>query len=98
MIELENQFHHAMIVVADFANQNQFGNRFRRMIDKHGAVETAKRLLATQEMQTGLMQLWEIKSLSKSMEALVIQERFQSLFTEAEITEARRRLDELGYF
>jgi len=32
------------------------------------------------------------------MEALVIQERFRPLFTEEEIAEARRRLDELGYF
>jgi hypothetical protein len=28
----------------------------------------------------------------------VIQERFRPLFTEGEIAEARRRLDELGYF
>jgi len=67
------------------------------MIDEHGAVEAAKRLLATQEIQTGLMRLWEMKSLSKSMETLVIQERFRPLFTEAEISEARRRLGELGY-
>ncbi len=95
---LENQFHHAMIGVADFANQHNFGIRFRQMIEEHGAVEAAKRLLATQEIQTGLMRLWEMKSLSKSMEALVIQERFRSLFTEEEIAEARRRLEGLGYF
>ena len=99
MIEnLEKQFHHAMIGVADFANQHHFGIRFRQMIDEHGAVEAAKRLLATQDIQTGLMRLWKMKSLSKSMETLVIQERFLPLFTEAEIAEARRRLEELGYF
>ena len=98
MTALEEQFRHAMIGVADFANQHHFGIRFRKMIKEHGAVEAAKRLLATQEIQTGLMRLWEMKSLSKSMEALVIQERFRPLFTEEEIAEARRRLDELGYF
>ncbi len=98
MDELEKQFHHAMIGVADFANQHKFGFRFRQMIDEHGAVESAKRLLATREIQTGLMRLWEMGSLSKSMEALVIQERFQPLFTPEEIAEARRRLEELGYF
>lgn len=97
MDNLEAQFHHAMIGVADFANQHHFGNIFRQMIDEHGAVEAAKRLLTTRDIQTGLMRLWEMKSLSKSMEALVIQKRFRPLFTEAEITEARRRLDELGY-
>jgi hypothetical protein len=52
---LENEFHHAMIGVADFANQHKFGIRFHQMIDEHGAIETAKRLLATREIQTGLM-------------------------------------------
>jgi hypothetical protein len=44
------------------------------------------------------MKLWEMKQLHHSMEALVIQERFKPLFTDPEIAEARRRLEELGYF
>ena len=95
--DLENQLHHAMIGVADFANQHHFGIRFRQMIEEWGAVVTAKRLLAKRDIQTGLMRLWEMHALSKSMEALVVQERFQSLFTEVEIAEARRRLEELGF-
>lgn len=98
MLDLETQFHHAMIVVAEFAYQHKFGIRFRQMIEAHGAVDTARRLLATREIQTGLMRLWEVESLNISMEALVVQERFRTLFTETEIAEARRRLDELGYF
>jgi hypothetical protein len=98
MTELEIQFHHAMIGVADFANQHKFGIRFRQMIDEHGAVDAAKRLLATRDIQTGLMRLWKMESLSKSMEALVIQARFQPLFSDHEIAEAKRRLEELGYF
>jgi len=54
---LEKQFHHDMIGVADFANQHHFGIRFREMIDEHGEVEAAKRLLATRDIQTGLMRL-----------------------------------------
>jgi hypothetical protein len=98
MTEIEAQFHHAMIGVADFANAHKFGFKFRLMIEQHGAVQAAKQLLATQEIQAGLIRLWELKSLTNSMEALVIQERFLSLFTDAEIAEAQRRLDELGYF
>lgn len=97
-MSLENEFHHAMIGVADYANLHQFGIRFRQMIDEFGAKETAKRLLAAREIQTGLMRLWELHCLNKSMEALVIQERFRSLFTKAEYDEAHRRLEELGYF
>jgi hypothetical protein len=96
-MSLDKDFHHAMIGVADFANRHQFGIRFRQMIDEFGAVETAKRLLASPEVQTGLMKLWELRSLDKSMEALVVQSRFHSLFCNEQIEEARRRLDELGY-
>ena len=90
---MEDKFGRAMIIVADFANQHHFGNRFRQMMDESGAIEAAKRLLATRELQAGLMRMWELKSLDKSMEALVIQDRFRPLFTEAEIAEARRRLN-----
>jgi len=97
-VELEKQFHLAMIGVADFANSHRFGYRFRQMLEEHGAVDTAKRLLATQEVQAGLMRLWELKALNMSMEAFVTQERFDSLFTDDEVAEARRRLDDLEYF
>ncbi|MEN4013976.1 MAG: hypothetical protein ROW48_18245 [Bellilinea sp.] len=71
---------------------------FIQMLEEHGGLETAKRLLAVSEPQTGLYKLWELHLLNESMEAVVLQERFQSLFTQTEINEARRRLDELGYF
>jgi hypothetical protein len=32
------------------------------------------------------------------MEAVVVQEKYQTLFTEGEVAEANRRLEELGYF
>ncbi len=38
---LENEFHHAMIGVADFANAHGFGIRFRQMLGEYGGVETA---------------------------------------------------------
>lgn len=73
-------------------------NYFARMLEEHGGVETAKRLLATSDPQTGLYRMWELNLLEKSMEAVVLQSRFRSLFTDAEIAEAHRRLEELGYF
>jgi hypothetical protein len=71
---------------------------FLQMLEEYGGLETAKRLLAVSEPQTGLYKLWELHLLNESMEAVVLQERFRSLFTQAEMNEARRRLDELGYF
>jgi hypothetical protein len=96
--ELEKQFRHAMNEVTYFANSHGFDIRFKQMIEQYDAHETAKRLLSKHEIQTGLMSLWELEALEKSMEWLVVQERFQSLFTQSEIDEANRRLHELGYF
>ena len=99
MSTLAEQFHHAMIGVYENAKQyHYYATYFKQMIDQYGGLDAAKRLLATPEIQAGLMKLWELKILSKSMEALVLQERFRPLFTEAEIIEAQRRLEELGYF
>jgi hypothetical protein len=98
MMSLEEQFHHAMISVYENAkNHDYFATYFKRMINEHGGVQAAKRLLAKQEIQEGLMKLWELQLLNQSMEALVIQKRFQSLFTPAEIAEAHWRLQALGY-
>jgi hypothetical protein len=99
MTSLEDQFHLAMIGVFENAkNHDYFANYFKQMIDGLGGLEAAKRLIGKPEIQEGLKKLWKLKLLDKSMEALVIQERFRSLFTEAEIDEARRRLEELKYF
>ena len=61
-------------------------------------VETAKRLLQKSDAQQGLFTLYDLGLLRESVEASVINEKFQSLFTKDEIEEARRRLEELGYF
>ena len=70
---------------------------FLQMLEQYGGLETAKRLLAQKEPQTGLFRLWELHLLDESLEAVVLQERFRPLFTEAELAEARCRLEELGY-
>ncbi len=99
MATIEDEFHRAMIAVYETAKDHDyFATYFKQMLDEHGGVQTAKRLLAKAEAQQGLTRLWELNLLDHSMEALVIQERFQPLFTDEEITEARRRLEELGYF
>jgi hypothetical protein len=61
-------------------------------------VETAKRLLAKSDPQTGLFELWRLDLLHESMEAIVLQEKFKDLFTPDEIAEAHRRLEELRFF
>ncbi len=98
MNELEEQFHHAMIGIYENAKDHGYNaTYFKQMIDRYGGLAAAKRLLAKQEIQEGLMRLYLMGMLAKSMEALVIQPRYQPLFTQAEIQEAHRRLEELGF-
>ena len=69
-----------------------------QMLGEHGGVETARRLLASREPQQGLFELYRLDLLHESLEAVVLQAKFRSLFTQQEIVEAHRRLEELRYF
>lgn len=71
---------------------------FLQMLEEYGGIETAKRLLAVSQPQAGLFKMWELHLLDESVEAAVLKERFRSLFADSELAEARRRLNELGYF
>lgn len=72
---------------------------FMQMLAQHGGVETAKRLLAKSETQEGLFELWRLDLLHESMEAVICDNpRFHELFTQKELNEAHRRLEELRYF
>ena len=72
---------------------------FLDMIGTYGGVETAKRLLSTQEfVQEGVKRLWELGRLDLSVEALVLRPEYKELFTTEELKIARKRLTDLDYF
>jgi hypothetical protein len=96
---LEAQFHEAMLEVYRVAaDHGYYATRFKQLVHNRGGVGAARWLLAKEDVQEGLAKLWELDLLEHSTEAIVLQERFRPLFTEAERQEARRRLEELGYF
>lgn len=70
--------------------------RFLQMVEELGGVATAKRLLAG-SVQEGFATLWQCGRLDLSVEALVLQPQWQRLFTQAELAEARQRLQGAGY-
>lgn len=95
---LETEFHRAMLNIYDAAAE--LGYRptlFRRMVHEQGGVETARRLLKATEPQEGLTTLWKLGRLDISMEALVVQERWEPLFSDEERRVARERLKAYGY-
>jgi len=99
MQELKDKFHASMITTyEEGVKRGYYPTYFLGMLHEYGGVDTAKRLLAKQEVQTGLMRLYELGLLDSSMEAYVIKEQFKTLFSAEEINEARRRLEELRYF
>lgn len=96
---LEKAFHHAMLGIYEQARDacDYRAVRFLQMVSDRGGLETAKRLLAQEEIQAGLTTLWECQRLDLSMEALVLEPRFKLLFNESELKTARERLDAFGY-
>jgi hypothetical protein len=70
---------------------------FLRMLSTDGPIQTARRLITSSQPSEGFTTLWERRRLDLTVEAHVIQPRFQSLFTEAELDAARHRLESYGY-
>lgn len=99
-MSLEAEFTQALEGTIEAAKKRGYiPTYFMQMLAEHGAVQTAKRLLAKSEIQTGLMELWRLNLLNESMEAIIWDNpRFQVYFTAEELAEAQRRLIELGYF
>jgi hypothetical protein len=70
---------------------------FLQMLSAHGPTETARRLITSSKPSEGFTALWERRRLDLTVEAHVVQDRFQVLFTDAERDAARQRLAEYGY-
>lgn len=97
--DLEKAFHEAMLNIYDLG-LSKYGyraNRFLPMVREQGGVLTAKQLLNAPGYHEGLTKLWELGGLEISMEALVLEPQWASLFTEEELQIARNRLEDLGF-
>lgn len=90
---LADDFETAMWQTVEVARTHKYTpTYFMQMLEEHGGVQTAKRLLAGDHPQYGIDHLWEMGLLHESMEAQVIKEKFRCLFTPQEIEEATKRL------
>ena len=96
---LEDQFHRAMIdvyqnVLRDCTRRAAY---FLEMVGRQGGVETAKKLLQSNDIEHGSTALWKCGRLDLMFEYLVLQPRYAALFTDEEKELARNRLKEYGY-
>jgi hypothetical protein len=66
------------------------------MLDREGAMATARKLVFARSPSEGFTRLWELKRLDLPVESLVLQEQCRKLFDEEMLTAAQRRLDQFS--
>ena len=71
--------------------------RFLQMLHEHRGLETAQILLHASKVSEGYVALWERQRLDLTVEAVILAEGWQPLFSEEELEIARNRLAEYGY-
>ena len=69
-----------------------------RPVPQQDAIKTAHRLLTGSRLSDGFNALKEQRRLDLTLEALVVDKRFTTLFSDEEANEALTRLLEAGYF
>ena len=97
--KLEIAFDERMRQIYDQA-KNECGytaTRFLQMVNADGGLTAARKLLGTGTYSEGLTRLWEEKRLDISLEATVLDAPWSELFTEQELSNARKKLEELGW-
>jgi len=74
---------------------------FLDMLYKHGAIETAKRLVMARNPSTGYERLWQERRLDLTIEAVLVENpQFHVLFGDDEkaiVEKAKKRLHDYGY-
>jgi hypothetical protein len=71
---------------------------FLNMIERDGALVTARRLIMSATPSSGFTRLWELKRIDLTVEALVSREPWRRLFLEIELDRAQRRLKQYGFW
>jgi hypothetical protein len=99
VVSLEAEFTKAMQEIYRRAKTEAGYNAtvFLRMLQDRGALETAHYLIHTAKPSDGFTALWEKGRLDLTVEAHVLQSRFDPLFTDEERTVCSQRLEVLGY-
>ena len=92
---VEHSFHLAMVRVLararDEANYNS--TQLLKMVADRGGLGAARHLLHNPALSDGFTTLWERGRVDLTVESLVLQEQYQSLFTEDELAVARGRVE-----
>lgn len=95
---LEMEFHTDMLKIYDSAKSIGYkATKFRQMVSDRGGYSVAKGFIRSNKPTEGFIVLWELKRLDLTVEALVLNPKYQNLFTIEEKDIVRERLEEYGY-
>ena len=98
--DIEKRFHEDMLALYDKIGRSTgyWPHYFRRKVRNRGGLAAAKSWLNdAKSVSEGFKRLRDLGRLDFSMEALILQEPWSKLFTEAERHIAQTRLDLHGY-
>ena len=97
--DLEREFAAAMrdIYLRAKSEAGYNATYFLQMLSELGPLETARRLVTSIQPSHGFTALWERHRLDLTVEARVLERRFDPLFTDLEREAARRRLEAYEY-
>jgi len=92
--DLEYQFHNDMIRIYKDSKEElgYIASRFLQMVDQHGGYEAARILIGSDRVSDGFITLWENNRIDLTVESVVLQDKYLSLFSEDELEKCRKRL------
>ena len=98
-MQLEQKFNQAMFGIYYSAKAIGYTpSKFLQMLEQHGGLQTARKLINASTISYGYTKLWELKRLDLSVEAVVYENsEWHPLFTMEELKKCRKRLSEIGY-
>ncbi|MDM5358813.1 HNH endonuclease [Peribacillus sp. ACCC06369] len=96
--QLEIQFHKDMLNIYENARKIGYNaSRFKQMVANQGGLNVAKKFINSNSPSDGFTSLLLLGRLDLTVEALVLEEAYQSLFSEEERQVVLDRLKEYGF-
>jgi hypothetical protein len=97
--KLINEFHKDMLKIYENAKKECGYNasRFIQMVANEGGYNVAKKFIHSNTPSDGFIKLWELNRLDLTVEALILKEKYQPLFSNEEREIVKNRLKEYGY-
>jgi hypothetical protein len=98
-MEMEKEFHKDIVAIYEKAKNEcrYIATRFIQMVAEKGGLSAAKELIIKDGDTYGFGKLYDLHRLDLSVEALVLKEKYSSLFSDFEKRKCSERLKKYGH-